>query len=152
MLTIKGDLIRLALKGEFDVIVHGCNCLHAMDAGIAKAIAAEFPDALVADQQTEYGARSKLGTISTAPVTRGSTSFVIVNAYTQFQWQGRGRMADYDAITRCFEEIARRFPTARIGYPLIGAGLAGGDWTEIAPRIDKALKGLDHRLVVLPRD
>ncbi|MCG7520758.1 macro domain-containing protein [Ruegeria sp. Ofav3-42] len=150
MPTIKGDLIQLALDGEFDVIVHGCNCFHAMGAGIARVIAAEFPDALVADKQTEYGVRSKLGTVSTASVSRGTTSFVIVNAYTQFHWGGPGRLVDYDAISACFNMIARGFPTARIGYPMIGAGLAGGDWAEIAPRIDAALKDMDHKLVVLP--
>jgi O-acetyl-ADP-ribose deacetylase (regulator of RNase III) len=32
---VDGDLIKLALKGEFDVIVHGCNCFCQMGAGIA---------------------------------------------------------------------------------------------------------------------
>ena len=88
MPTIKGDLIQLALNGEFDVIVHGCNCFHAMGAGIARAIAAEFPDALEADKQTDLGSRSKLGTISSVQITRGTTEFVLVNAYTQFHWEG----------------------------------------------------------------
>ncbi len=26
MPVIKGDLVKLALAGQFDVIVHGCNC------------------------------------------------------------------------------------------------------------------------------
>lgn len=148
MKSIKGDLIQLVVNGHFDVIIHGCNCFHTMGAGIAKVIAAEFPTALEVDKQTEYAARSKLGTISTAPVSRGAVSFVIVNAYTQFDWRGRGVKADYEAISACFEEVARRFPTSRIGYPMIGAGLAGGKWSEIEPRIEVALAGLDHTLVV----
>jgi len=36
----------------------------------------------------------------------------------------------------------------RIGYPLIGAGLAGGDWTIISAIIDEELKGEDHALVI----
>ncbi len=70
-----------------------------------------------------------------------------MNAYTQFQWRGRGRKADYDAIDRCFAQIAQEFPKARIGYPLIGAGLAGGSWSVIAPIISRQLQGLDHTLV-----
>ncbi|WP_170417022.1 macro domain-containing protein [Ruegeria atlantica] len=150
MPTLKGDLIQLALDGEFDVIVHGCNCFHAMGAGIARIIAAEFPDALEADKRTEHGDRSKLGSISTAEITRGTTKFVVVNAYTQFHWEGPGRLVEYDAISGCFSTIARAFPTSRIGYPMIGAGLAGGDWTEISQRIDAALMGMDHTLVILP--
>lgn len=36
MQNIKGDLIELALVGEFDVIVHGCNYFCTMGASIAK--------------------------------------------------------------------------------------------------------------------
>jgi len=148
MRTIEGDLINLALRGQFDVIGHGCNCFHKMGAGIAKSVAAQFPEAYEADKATSYGERSKLGTISVASVTRAGVELAIVNAYTQFQWKGPGRKADYDAIESCFCLIAERFTKARIGYPMIGAGLAGGDWSIIEPRITSALSGLDHTLVI----
>ncbi|MFZ6679409.1 hypothetical protein [Undibacterium sp. Tian12W] len=35
----------------------------------------------------------------------------------------------------------------RLAYPLIGAGLAGGDWVKIAAIIDEELDGMDHTLV-----
>jgi len=148
MKTVNGDLVALALKGEFDVIVHGCNCFHTMGAGIAKSIASTFPEALEADRKTPYAEASKLGTISTAQVERGRHKLVVVNAYTQFHWKGSGRKVDYEALGRCFRSIADSFSGSRIGYPLIGAGLAGGDWTIIAPRIDHELAGLDHTLVI----
>lgn len=145
-----GDLIELAMLGEFDVIVHGCNCFHTMGAGIAKVIRARFPEAYEADCATLHGSREKLGTISSAPILRGSARFHVVNAYTQHHWKGPGVRAEYPAIRACFEAIARDFAGARIGYPLIGAGLARGDWTVIAPLIDGALAGQRHTLVVLP--
>ncbi len=147
MKVVDGDLIALALDGAFDVIVHGCNCHVTMGAGIAKAIAQTFPEALAADRATPVGDRAKLGTISTVEVERQRRRLVVVNAYTQFHWRGRGRKADYDAIDGCLADIAVRFAEARIGYPLIGAGLAGGDWAEIAPIISRRLDGLDHTLV-----
>lgn len=150
MNVVEGNLLDLAFDGTFDVIVHGCNCFHEMGAGIAKAIAQRIPEALAADRATAPGDRTKLGTISTARVIRDGADFTIVNAYTQFDYRGVGRKVDYAALRACFEEIARRFPNARIGYPKIGAGLAGGDWEEIAPMIDAALAGMDHGLVVLP--
>ena len=39
---VDGDLIKLAKVGKFDVIVHGCNCLSTMGAGIAPQMAAAF--------------------------------------------------------------------------------------------------------------
>lgn len=146
----EGDLIELALAGEFDVIVHGCNCFHTMGAGIARVIRDRFPEAYAADRTTEYGTRDKLGTISTALITRAGARFHIVNAYTQHHWKGAGVKAEYPAIKSCFEAIARDFDGARIGYPLIGAGLARGDWSVIEPIIDTALAGQRHTLVVLP--
>jgi hypothetical protein len=43
--------------------------------------------------------------------------------------------------------VKRRFAGNRIGYPKIGAGLARGDWSVIAPIIDEQLAGEDHTLV-----
>lgn len=39
---VDGDLIKLALSGKFDVIVHGCNCFCTMGAGIAPQMAEAF--------------------------------------------------------------------------------------------------------------
>ncbi|RYF46165.1 MAG: phosphatase, partial [Cytophagaceae bacterium] len=41
----QGDLVQKAKVGEFDVIVHGCNCFCQMGAGIAKTIKQVFPAA-----------------------------------------------------------------------------------------------------------
>lgn len=149
MKRVQGDLIALALSGHFDVIVHGCNCFHTMGGGIARLIKARFPEAFEADLATPKGKRSKLGSISAATITRGDVTFDIVNAYTQFSFGTQKRQVDYDAVSACFEKVAERFSSARIGYPLIGAGLAGGDWREIESRISDALDGLDHTLVEL---
>lgn len=150
MQTVRGDLIALAKQGEFDVIVHGCNCFCTMGAGIAKLIRQEFPEAYEADLATEKGNRAKLGTYSTAKVELPDTTLQIINGYTQYNWRGAGVKADYDAITHLFAALKKDFAGKRIGYPLIGAGLAGGDWRLIAAIIDEQLAGEDHTLVVLP--
>jgi O-acetyl-ADP-ribose deacetylase (regulator of RNase III) len=147
MKTVKGDLIKLALEGQFDVIVHGCNCFCAMGAGIAKIIKAQFPEAFEADLATQEGDRLKLGSFSHADVVRDGHEITIVNAYTQFHYSGNGVIADYGAIRTVFEKIKLQFPGKRIGYPLIGAGLAGGDWRVISGIIDETLAGEDHTLV-----
>src|SRR5690242_8887830 len=98
MKIVRGDLIKLALAGEFDVIVHGCNCMCAMGAGIAKGIKTTFPEAYAADCATPKGDRAKLGTISTARIERDGRVLNVVNAYTQFHWRGKKPLVDYDAI------------------------------------------------------
>jgi len=149
MKIIQGDLIKLALQGEFDVIVHGCNCFCTMGAGIAKQIKEAFPEAYEADCWTARGFREKLGSISHYAYTLDRT-LVVVNGYTQYDYRGPGPHVDYDAVRRVFCQVKRRWLGRRIGYPKIGAGLAGGDWDRIVKIIDKALEGEDHTLVVLP--
>ena len=46
-----------------------------------------------------------------------------------------------------FSKIKREFTGQRIGYPLIGAGLAGGDWKVISKIIEDELKDENHTLV-----
>ena len=84
MKTISGDLIHLAKSGDFDLIVHGCNCFCTMGPGIAKAIKAVFPAACDADLATAKGDRSKLGTCTFAVIDQNGAPLVLVNAYTQF--------------------------------------------------------------------
>lgn len=147
-----GNLIDLAEQGKFNVIVHGCNCFHVMGAGIAKEIRGRYPDVCVADvQHSAKGDKSKLGKYSYA-VVQGPAPyywrFAIVNAYTQYGY-GKGLQVSYNAVQQVFRSIKKGFPGARIGYPLIGAGLAGGDWNVIQTIINTELYGLDHSVVTL---
>ncbi|MCR5886445.1 macro domain-containing protein [Hymenobacter sp. J193] len=147
MQTVKGDLIQKACAGEFDVIVHGCNCFCTMGAGIAKTIKQVFPVAYQADLATNSGDETKLGTYSAAQVKVNDKYLVIINAYTQYQWRGTGINANYDAIRQIFRLIKQDYAGKRIGYPAIGAGLAGGDWSIIAGIINEELAGENHVFV-----
>jgi O-acetyl-ADP-ribose deacetylase (regulator of RNase III) len=146
MRTIPGDLLELGAAGRFDVIIHGCNCMNHMGKGIALSVRHRFPAAHKADQATENGSTEKLGNYSCATVgCDAEHTLTIVNAYTQYQFGGR--RADYGAIREAFQRIKQDFAGKRIGYPLIGAGLAGGDWNVISKIIDEELEGEDHTLV-----
>lgn len=145
---LQGDLVKLAREGRFDLIVHGCNCFCAMEAGIARQIKEQFPGAYRADWATKKGDRDKLGTISTAE-TGGLT---IVNAYTQYHYSGANVLLDYDALRCCLKTIKQQFPGKRIGLPKIGAGLAGGDWDKIITIIDEELRGEKWQVVEYKRD
>lgn len=165
MKYVKGNLIDLAEQGEFDIIIHGCNCFCTMGRGIAKEIRSRYPEAYEVDSKTTPGDRSKLGKFTWAAVqskrmvthpfvgVHGKKTyqhpFVIINAYTQYDYRGKGVKCDYDAIGAVFDTIGKLYPTYRIAYPLIGAGLARGDWSRISAIINEKLNGLDHTLVTL---
>jgi len=144
---VEGNLISLALQGKFDVIVHGCNCFCTMGAGIAHTIQKQFPEAFAADLMTNKGDRQKLGFFSSATVTENRHKITIVNGYTQFHHSGPQPLVDYDAVENLFRRVKKEFSGKRIGYPKIGAGLAGGQWNRIEKIIDKELAEEHHTLV-----
>lgn len=141
MQYIDGNLLDMADAGEFDIVVHGCNCFQKMGRGIAKDIKARYPEAYVADLgYGDPGQRSKLGTYSKGVAVRADgTKLIIINAYTQFTYWDESDMLDYDAVSRVFAKIAADFDSSlRIGIPKIGAGLAKGKWSTIEKLIDDA--------------
>jgi O-acetyl-ADP-ribose deacetylase (regulator of RNase III) len=155
MKIVRGDLIKLALDGQFDVIVHGCNCFNTMGAGIALQIKQHFPEVYDIDQKTLKGDRNKLGTFTNyiynlSKTKLGTaTSYVynlsnnekvthtlrVVNGYTQYAFwdtsENKKCLLDYEALRSVFKTIKNEFSGLRIGYPKIGCDLAGGDWSIV---------------------
>lgn len=149
-----GNIIDLAEQSYFNVIVHGCNCFHTMGAGLARQIKTRYPQAYAVDvEQTIKGDKSKLGGYSYVIVHGPSPlhwKFIIVNAYTQYLYGRRGQYTDYEAVRSVFKSIRKDFPAIfAVGYPKIGAGLAGGDWNIIQTIINEELQGVTHYVVTL---
>lgn len=134
MKVVKGDLLAMGKNNEFDIIVQGCNCFCVMGSGIAAQIAQQFPDAKIADDETVRGDPGKLGSYTVGMHGR----LVILNAYTQYGTSKNGEdVFEYTAFERVLDKIQHRFGKWRIGLPLIGMGLAGGDPERILPMIEQ---------------
>jgi hypothetical protein len=136
----KGDLIALATQGEFDVVMHGCNCFNAMGAGIAKQFAAELGVCRIADYETQPGDIFKLGGYSKGSVILpGGKELTVVNLYTQFY---PGSFFEYSALHFGLDfyltEHLPKTPT-KIGIPKIGSGIGGGDWNMIEVIVEKIM-------------
>lgn len=149
---ITGDLIAMAKSGEAKYIAHGCNCFMLMGAGIAKQIAEEFPIALEVDRGVGYkGDMRKLGDFTLA--YDRDHDLTIFNMYTQYR---PGPVQEDDLhmdIATAFEELdfyltkTTLFGTEAvrktIHIPLIGCGIAGGNWEKIRELIDENTPNLD---------
>jgi O-acetyl-ADP-ribose deacetylase (regulator of RNase III) len=133
--TIKGDLLKLALAGHFDVIAHGCNCFNMMGAGIAGQIAKTFPQAEFVDQETKKGNIHKLGDFTFCDI-KGVHPFRIYNLYTQYQGGPNFNLFAFETCLWKLDKHINPFLTVkkyypRIGLPMIGAGIGGGNWLQI---------------------
>lgn len=131
-----GDLLAI----DRGIIVHGCNARGKMGSGVALGIKHAFPLAYQAYQQQYRQSGLHLGDISVARV--GDQKYV-VNAVTQEDY-GRdpGRVyVDYEAVRQCFTKVnalAKELGLP-VHFPLIGCGLAHGDWRIVSRIIDETL-------------
>lgn len=147
---IKGDLISLAKKGEFDAIAHGCNCFCSMKSGIAPQIAETFGCDKYPFEDTKFkGNINKLGAIDYKEIN----NVAVINAYTQYfnRTLNPDKDAinlDYQALSLCLRKINHTFKGKKIGLPQIGAGLAGGNWYLIREIIQKELKDCNVTIVI----
>lgn len=153
MKIIKGDLISLALAGEFDVIAHGCNCMSTQASGIAKQMVANFQT----NNHTLYplenpllkGHINKLGQIQFAERAPG---VIVVNMYTQYRYgrnytDGQYKPIDYEALKLCCKKLNHIFAGQKVGLPWIGTGLAGGDKSIVEQIFKDTLTDVDLTIV-----
>lgn len=150
MKEIEGNLLDLFDAGVFDVIAHGCNCFHNMGGGIAAQIAKRYPCALMVDIDTWTTAVEQLGKVTFIEYKNEKIgrSQIIANAYTQYMPGQSSPDVLYPSIRSCLQKIYR-FTNSRdkIGLPLIGCGIAGGDWDIVSSIIKEELHGRDVTIV-----
>jgi len=142
MTSVKwGDILTV----ERGIIVHGCNARGVMGSGLARQVKARWPRCF-----EEYrahvllqacGGRPCLGDVVPYVVT---DELIIASAITQ-ETYGRepGKVyVNYAAVKTCFSAVALAAKELQlpVHYPMIGAGLGGGDWSLIERQIDAALE------------
>lgn len=165
---ITGNLITLALEGEFDVIAHGCNSFCNMGAGIAPQMAKAFgADRFPMEDDKYKGKINKLGCIDYKgfEIVDGKANLLlngsdnvdlyVVNMYSQYHYgrnhsDGVTMPIDYEALTLGLRKMNHEFKGKHIGLPLIGCGLAGGDWDVVKVMFQNELK--DCKVTVVHYD
>lgn len=122
------------LTSDETIILHGCNCLGVMGAGIALQIKNQFPH-VYQEYKKEYDTNGLvLGSVQYV----SSNDKLFINAMTQKN-VGGGRQISYDAIESCFHTVNKDLSNNRVAMPMIGAGLGGGNWNVIEKIIEETL-------------
>ncbi len=136
MKTIQEDIFTALQTGEIQVMMHVCNNVGVMGAGIAAVVKKNYPAAY--DAYIGYGLHNaglNLGTIS--------TSAPVINLHAQdgYGYAGK-RYLNYEALyislTRACDWCIKN-AISRVGIPYgMGSNRAGGDWNIVCSMIHSA--------------
>lgn len=141
--VITGNLLTLAEEKKFDIIMHGCNCFHDKDGGIAAQIWDRYPLARHASIQDHLtGDFNAFGEYSLCSDYKDA---LIINAYTQYF---AGRSFFLPAFISILEEVNRIFRGKSIGIPAIGCGIGGSTLEEVIPAVLKHAPDIEWTLVL----
>lgn len=164
MQIVTGDL----LSNTEGILVQGCNCQGKMGAGIAAVIRKKYPHVFDRYEQLHAHAGLQLGTVQFVhnPTDwveddslvlqhlskRDATvqlpeRLIVANAMTQYTYGSDPDVVyvDYDAVFSAFSRIrmvardSARKEELTVRFPLIGAGLANGEWHIIQEAIADGL-------------
>ena len=133
---------------EVDALVNTVNCVGFMGRGIALQFKKAFPE-----NNKLYVAACKRREVQPGRMFVFQTSRIapryIINFPTKRHWRGKSRMEDIDAgLVALVEEIRAR-DIRSIAIPPLGSGLGGLDWSEVRPRIEKALREFSELQIVM---
>lgn len=147
MKEIDGDIITLAKSGDYDVVIHGCNCFSKQGAGLAPQMAEAFhtDEFLMETNAFQYNLsyeyrHNKLGCIDFNYFS--TYDMYVVNCYTQYH---PGKNGDYQALIMCFKKLNHVFGNKdmKLLTPAIGCGIAGLDEMIVKGLVKKYLIGID---------
>ena len=125
---------------EYGIIVHGVNAQGKFGAGFAKQLSQKYPHVMLDYLHKYRTAGLQLGDIITTHIWK---DLYIVSGVTQ-QYYGRDprvTYVSYPAVKAVFEKVnvlalELRLP---VKFPLIGCGLANGEWSVVRAIIKAAL-------------
>lgn len=144
---IEGDITK-PVNSNPKIIPHICNTFGRWGAGVVIPIRRKWP---LAEQVYRNDKQWKLGTVQFISV---ENNVMIANMIAQPYLISPGQITidaryniqsfDYNSLEKCLEQVVNyaRPKNMEIHMPMIGTGLAKGDWSKIEPIIEKTMKDL----------
>jgi len=134
--TVNGNLLNV----KSGVIVHGCNAQGIMEGGVAWQIRNKWPHVY-----EQYGLHCKHGVrLGQVIYSVIETDLIVANAITQDKCDGSvPRQVDYEAVAQAMEaineDLINGVIVGPVVFPMIGAGIGGGNWNIVSTIIDESI-------------
>ncbi len=137
------------LAEDAEALVNTVNCVGVMGRGIALQFKKAFPENFgVYAKACERGEvqPGRMFVFETGALTNPR---YIINFPTKRHWRGNSRIEDIDAGLKDLAAVIRAHEIHSIAVPPLGAGLGGLEWSDVRPRIEKALRGFNDLDVIV---
>lgn len=141
----KGDI----LQEDVEALVNTVNCVGIMGRGIALQFKNAFPDNFKSYAAACERNEVQPGRMLVFKTGRLTNPKYIINFPTKRHWRGKSRIEDIDAGLVALANEIRSRNIHSIAIPPLGSGLGGLDWSNVGPRIENSLRGLDNVRVVI---
>lgn len=132
------------------IIAHVCNDVGAWGAGFVMSLSRRWsaPERKYRAWRAD-GEGFALGRVEFVRVVDDTW---VCNMIAQHGIGGSAPPIRYDALLKCLAQVAREAKRQRafVHMPRIGCGLAGGNWDEVGPIVDRALEGIEVFVYDLP--
>lgn len=134
---------------DVDALVNTVNCVGIMGRGIALQFKNAFPENFKAYQAACQRKSVEPGSMFVFDTGELTGPRYIINFPTKRHWRGKSRIEDIEAGLEALAGEVRARGIRSIAVPPLGSGLGGLNWSDVKPRIDKALGGLSDVDVVV---
>jgi len=145
-----GDLLRT----DAEALVNTVNCVGIMGRGIALQFRQTFPENFKAYESACRREEVQPGRMFVYETGWMTNPKYIINFPTKRHWRGKSRIEDIESGLLALRGEIEKRNIRSIAIPPLGSGLGGLEWSEVKPRIEQAMRGLDEvRIIVFePHD
>ena len=146
MIRVKtGDI----LAEDAEALVNTVNCVGVMGRGIALQFNKAFPENFRAYAEACERGEVRPGRMFVFETHQLTNPRYIINFPTKRHWRGNSRIEDVQAGLKDLVAEIRERRIRSIAVPPLGSGLGGLDWSDVRPRIEKAMRSFDDLKVVV---
>lgn len=135
----KGDI----LKNDAEALVNTVNCVGVMGRGIALQFKNAFPENFKTYSNACKRKEVEPGRMFVFETGKLVNPRYIINFPTKRHWRGKSRIEDVESGLKALRKIIKEKNIHSIAIPPLGSGLGGLNWTDVRPRIEKALSNLE---------
>jgi O-acetyl-ADP-ribose deacetylase (regulator of RNase III) len=128
------------LEADVDALVNTVNTKGVMGKGVALQFKRAFPANYKAYRAACAAGEIRLGRMFVFETGRLERPRFIINFPTKEHWRSRSRLADIEAGLEDLRRVLAELELESVALPPLGCGLGGLRWSDVQPRIERALR------------